>query len=932
MGCCQARTEEKNIFNTLTPSMEPPTQIDITIDDVESLKRPKSQLSLRQIMQKPPNASETPCGKIHSVLNLHKAFDNENNSICFRAGLKNEHENENLDSFKLFEAKIFYIREEWQAIILEYFHTMKEIMKKSLDGIICIFNYEILAEDHFLLHSMIKRNMINRVNSFNLLLYKECLDISFDFFVKEKLNGLGLLDESLLLNILFNIVKNLKILKKIGIEFDDLNEKYFFIDLKSLIPIKFDPTQRKFYKINKECYLRTLKVYCAPEIKAIPSEDDENFVYIEIPKNNCDNKNKSYVYSLGVIILRTIIGKEFKLNEKLDMKSFQKQYQDILTIKYPKLWYLLELMIEENPLKRISLEELLEKSQFISFEESFLFSNINFDFEHVKELNNIDYSDYDNCISLIEGNILIFQRISAMKILEELKSYLHQTNLFIFDEKFIEISLKKAAILLNEESYSLALVEYNYIEQALCIKKSSHEIIKIEQKLKFSQAICYKYLNKLTKCFDILYEICEEAQENNNNELLIINCYNEIVDIYIGEKQYTIAKRIMEKTNVFFIENNEQKNANIYEIEKLSLLADFYELYSKIYMLSDEDFVKSLEYIKKAHQIRKKIYSSEHAIIIKSYKLLALGFLNVGEIKEASKAINKNLNLLKIRESLIYSEKESNKFRNLRGESLKIYSKIQLDLGDIDKAEKTYKEVIEINEEIFGFYSDKMAKELQGLAYFYSSLGYYNKALETFKIAYEVLKNVYGEKSLETAQNMFYMAEFYEENGKYSEAIEVLLDSLKIKIEKFGGINEHMIENLNKISKNYEFLGVHSKAIEFAEKCLELLREKLGLNFKQQSSTNDFINFHSSKERTPVKSPLLKNEIIEEIEKEKLLLFDDEIIGKTNQIKIDRNSDRIRKKNAFIETLFRLGTLHGKMGDLAKSKIYFDEQKKINLS
>lgn len=923
MGCCHARAEEKNIFNTQTPSME--TQIDITLDDVDLLKRSRSQISLKQIMQKPPTASETPCGKMYSVLNLYKAFDNENNSICFLVGLKNEHEIENFDSCKLFETKIFYIREEWQTIILDYFHAMKEIMKKPLEGVVWIFNYEILADDHFLLHSMVKKNMINRLNGFNLLIYKECLNISFSYFVEEKINGPGLLDENLLLNILFNIAKNLKILKKIGIEFDDLNENYFFIDLKSQFPMKFDPTQRKFCKLNKEYYLRTLKVYCAPEIKFIPSDADESLVYIDFLKNDSShNKNKSYVYSVGVLILRTIIGKELKTNEKLCVNSLKKQYHELLTIKYPKLWYLLELMIEENPIKRINLEELLEKSQFISCEESFLFTNISFEFEPEKELNNIDYSDYSNCISLIEGNILIFQRTSAIKLLEELKFYLNKTNLFIFDDKFIEIALKKGTILLNEESFALALEEFNYIEQALSIKKPSPEIMKIKQKAKFSQAICYKYLNKLTKCFELLYEICEDVHAN---EEIIINCYNETVDIYIGEKQFAIAKKIMEKTNNFFIERNEQRNANS-DIEKLSLLADFYELYSKIYMLSEEDFVKSLEYIKKAHQIRKKIYSSEHMIIIKSYKLMALGFLNVGEIKEASKAINKNLNLLKIRESLIYSEKESNKFRNLRGESLKIQSKIQLDLGELDKAEKTYKEVIEINEEIFGFYSDKMAKELQGLANFYSSLGYYNKAIETFKIASEVLKNIYGENSLESAQNMLYMAEFYEENGKYSEAVEVLLDSLKIKIEKFGGINEYMIEDFKKISKNYEFLGFYSKAVEFAEKCLELLQEKLGLN-KQQSNMTNLSNFNNSKEKTPVKSPLFKNEIIEETETDKVLLFDDEIIGKTTQV--DRNSDKKRKKNALIETLFRLGTLYGKMGDLAKSKIYFDEQKKINL-
>ena len=398
------------------------------------------------------------------------------------------------------------------------------------------------------------------------------------------------------------------------------------------------------------------------------------------------------------------------------------------------------------------------------------------------------------------------------------------------------------------------------------------------------------------------------------------------------------------KINKIF-KNGENGNFNIditnCKLEVRSIQADIFELLSREAMLNEENHVESLDFMKSAHQLRKPIYNSETMLMIRSYKYLAICSLNVGDLKQSLKAINKNLSLLKTLESFSPFAKTLDKLKRLQAESLKLRSKIEIELGETDKAEKTYKEVLEIYEELDSFYSPSLVHELQGLACFYSTCNAYSKALETFKIAVEVTKNVFGERSLEMAAHWQLMGEFYEDNAKYSEAAEAFLECLNRKLEIYGGLNEKMIDLLMKISKNYEFLGFNSKACEFAEKGLELMRDKFAMrpplnhhlsspmpNQKKQHQGSPFIkSTNNSLPNSNINSNYQSNQsspkkLNDSPRKKKII----ENIRRTKSVQNEEH------KLMVVECLFRLGGLYRKMGLINKSRDCFQEEKRMSKS
>ena len=647
-----------------------------------------------------------------------------------------------------------------------------------------------------------------------------------------------------------------------------------------------------------------------------------SYVFLE----NTLKSPKSLIYSLGILLLRMSLGpKALPLSSlpSISKSSLSATFQEILTIKYPKLWYFIDKMLEENPEKRISLEEMLNKSSLFPQQTmdflGFLPNNETFD-----EKNLMNYDEYDRIIDYINFNITVFQPNTALMLISELKANLVKKEVFLLDQRFFDLAYRKSQIMYDLGDYKAALAELNFLSENLENYKNTYNF-NINSIL-FQSALCYKFLNKHHKSIEILTNL--QKKENLAPETLKIKVFNELADISLEKKEFEHCESYIERSmNIkILIEDDDYRVA----------LADSYEINSRFLMIFKEDFVNSLEEMKKAHIIRKKMFSSESLQMIKSYKLLALGYLNVGDLKDALRNINKNLSLLKLRENLIRNPSDLQKLKKLQAESLKILSKIQMEFGEAEKSEKTYKDVLEIYEELYGFYSKDIVGELQALAGFYNSINSLNKAIETFKICSEIIKNVYGKESLEIAENWSLIGELYEENGKFSEAIEVLLEALKLRLEFFGGTNASIIELLIRLSKNYELLGFLSKAVEFGEKGLELLREELGikplneaeLKEKYESPLQKNCGSLKDLDKGPIfySSPLksLNIEIIDIIDND-----DNKGNTKNNKKGLNNNKNHKAKENLIIECLFRLGGLYRKMGMSIKARACFIEEKHL---
>ena len=1001
MGCCNGRSEDPFKFTlTQAPILEIKPHSESEPDNFLYESTSKNQLSLREIAKK-PLISSTPKGKTHPILLIHKTLKEKglwiDKTFSFLASLHEEYEYlaPEIEAFRCFEVICYRISEENAIKLMEFYEKIKGIHRK-IEHLSQIFSFELLAEDRFLVKSMISKKKINKLNSFFLMIYKENLPVLLSEFIENSLQKPGILEESQLLELLFSLARSLHNLQQIGEEFEDLNEELFSIDCKGFGILKIDPTKRKFFrKKDKNIGNMSLKGYLAPELQGTIEENEEKigeneekieentegksgneeiekneekseeiekteknekteqteknekteeigFVLIENSKNN----KKSAVYSLAVILLRLAIGKQLNPHNFIGKTLINRDFQEIFSLKYPKLWYFLDKMLEETAEKRISFESLLEKSPFFTLESktaskidffSFIPSSITQELEE-KTLN---FDNFEEILDIIDGNSLIFQQITALNLLKEVKLLLIRKGLFLFDKKFIEISIRASKIHFSLENYKEALDEFSFLESALLFSKNH------ENNIRFPMALCYKYMKKTTKSLQIFTELAQ----NSSKELERAKALNEIAEIHLENKEFELCKQsLLEAITIL---------RPIEQIEYKSSLADSYEIFSKFLMLSEENYVESLEYAKKAHNLRKTLYNSESLVMIKSYKYLSLGFLNIGEVKRSLKSLNKNLSLLKTRENLCINALELQKMRKLKAESLKILSKLQIEAGELEKAEKTYKEVLEIYEEIYGFYSGELAYELQGLAGFYNSINSIEKTLETFKITGEVLKSVFGEKSLKVAENWSLLGEFYEENGRFNEGIDALLESLRIRLEICGGVNENMTEIFLKISKNYELVGFQSKAAEFGEKALELLREAIGIknydtkmfmmnfmkNFLKKDSLKNTIKSENSlkNENSLINSPDKKNSLItDEILKNFMKNSAENKDSSENSLKSPskeaisfENGPKTKekdKKSLLIECLFRMGSLYRKMGMTIKARACFAEEKILAFS
>lgn len=1024
MGCCASRLDDPLKFASQTLEPKP---LDSLIEDpafsAEILDPKAPGLSLREVLNRPlktiinakntnNNLTPEPQSQLLPILILKKSLGRETigqkKILRFEASFQEEIEElVQLENFKSFEIDVLKIESPEDYGVLEYMEKLRPVMRRNCENMAFLFNYELSNCNNFLIRPMISQKRISVLNSFHVFLYKEFLDTKLSDFIDRNVIKPGIFEENHLISLLFNISKVLLSFRSLGLEFEDLDETFFALDGKGLGHLKFDPTIRLFHNFNAKQIENV-----AEKNNGNYEKNQENSNRLSEKKEKIERKNseqvpkidkKCVVLGLGSIFLSLAVG---HFQEKLKKAEIFERYQEVLTIKYPKLWYFLDKMLEDKPDSRISLEELCTKRDLLQNEESTSFLRYFIGIEN----KDFESKDFKESLDLIEGNIAIFQHSVALKLIKGETDALLKNGASLFDVNIVEMRKKAAKIYLQTEDYTKALEELYFLEQAAFLfEKPVFSLLEV----KYDLAVCYKSLGKTKKSLELLFEITKTAlysvpeitsigqrtlntiskmgakalkDSSDNKEILneittnSMNGLNELqqltqnsvfglqaltlaAEIHQEMKEFTESKLVLEKAlgysrlfysseNDFKINKTSKNGENNGEIalnndicncklEVRSIQADIFELLSREAMLNEENHVESLDFMKSAHQLRKPIYNSETMLMIRSYKYLAICSLNVGDLKQSLKAINKNLSLLKTLESFSPFTKTLDKLKRLQAESLKLRSKIEIELGETDKAEKTYKEVLEIYEELDSFYSPSLVHELQGLACFYSTCNAYPKALETFKIAAEVTKNVFGERSLEMAAHWKLMGEFYEDNAKYSEAVEAFLECLNRKLEIYGGLNEKMIDLLMKISKNYEFLGFNSKACEFAEKGLELMREKFGIqphlnhhlssplpNQKKQHQGSPFIkstnnslpnsNINSNYQSNQ-SSPKKKNE---SPRKKKMI----ENIRRTKSVQNEEH------KLMVIECLFRLGGLYRKMGMINKSRDCFQEEKRMSTS
>ena len=107
-------------------------------------------------------------------------------------------------------------------------------------------------------------------------------------------------------------------------------------------------------------------------------------------------------------------------------------------------------------------------------------------------------------------------------------------------------------------------------------------------------------------------------------------------------------------------------------------------------------------------------------------------------------------------------------------------------IGEYKKAEKWYKEVLGISEEVLGENHPDTATSYHNLAYVYSSQGEYEKAKVLFEKSLRISEEVLGENHPSTATSYNNLALVYESQREYKIALDYFFKAYKIFMEKIG--------------------------------------------------------------------------------------------------------------------------------------------------
>ena len=522
MGCCASRLDDPLKFASQTLE---PLPLDSLNEDpgfsAEILDPKAPGLSLREVLNRPlktiitakttnNNLTPEPQTQFLPILILKRSLGRENMGrmkiLKFEASFQEEIEElVQLENFKSFEIDVLKIESPEDYGVLEYMEKLRPFMRRNCENIAFLFNYELSNCNNFLIRPMISQKRISALNSFNVFLYKEFLDTNLSDFIDKNVIKPGIFEENQLLSLLFNVSKVLLSFRSLGLEFEDLDETFFALDGKGLGHLKFDPTIRLFHNFNAKNIENTLEKNNGNNEKS-----QENSNRLSDKKEKIERKNseqipkidkKSVVLGLGSIFLSLAVG---HFQEKLKKTELFDRYQEVLTIKYPKLWYFLDKMLEDKPDSRISLEELCNKRDMLQNEESTSFLRYFIGIENKAS----ESKDFKESLDLIEGNTAIFQHSVALKLIKGETEALLKKGASLFDFNIVELRKKAAKIYLQTEDYSKALDELIFLEQtAFLFEKRVCSLLEI----KYELAICYKNLGKTKKSLELLFEITKTA-------------------------------------------------------------------------------------------------------------------------------------------------------------------------------------------------------------------------------------------------------------------------------------------------------------------------------------------------------------------------------------------------------------------------------------
>ena len=255
-----------------------------------------------------------------------------------------------------------------------------------------------------------------------------------------------------------------------------------------------------------------------------------------------------------------------------------------------------------------------------------------------------------------------------------------------------------------------------------------------------------------------------------------------------------------------------------------------------------EDYQKSLEFGRMALELRLKLTHNIELKVANSYNNVGCALLKLNDIDEAQKSLNQSLDIKK----RIIGSKHPDIAATLHNIAALLESK-----KEFSKALENFNTSLEINESVYGENHPILVKTLLYIGDIYKQKGDQNEALKTFERAATILKN-------NNMTNHSRMAKVYESLGSYWRGIDN--NNALIHYEMALDVYLKNAESLNSnVATCYLIIGEiwadkcdYDKALYFYQNCLNIREKTFGINDLNVANTFNAIGtVWSSKDNIP---------------------------------------------------------------------------------
>lgn len=221
----------------------------------------------------------------------------------------------------------------------------------------------------------------------------------------------------------------------------------------------------------------------------------------------------------------------------------------------------------------------------------------------------------------------------------------------------------------------------------------------------------------------------------------------------------------------------------------------------------------SLEYEKKAVEIREKVLGKEHPDTAMSYNNIGLIFGDLGRYEEALEWAKK---ALEIREKVLGKEHldTAMSYNNI-GASLE-------KLGRYKEALEWLKKSLEISEKVLGKEHPNTAVGYNNIGMILGDLNQHKEALERVKKASEIREKALGKEHPKTATSYNNIGVILRDSGRPLEALEWAKKALVIREKVLEKEHSDIAMSNNNIGLCLGDLGRHEEALEHFQKAIQI--------------------------------------------------------------------------------------------------------------